>query len=316
MRLAAPHFASLINNGTISLNGIDIILCSPFLDVAAFKSLLPQERAQIPIYTYFHENQFAYPVQVHDERDLHFSLTNLTTALASDRIAFNSRYNFESFLEGCRDLLRMNKDMPCADFDLLIREKSRILYPAIDFDVIDSRVKNSKKNEIPVVVWNHRWEHDKNPELFFTTLMKLKTEGVDFQLVVLGQSFREQPEIFQTTRQVLDDRIIHFGYVDSREEYLDLLCRSDIVVSTALHEFYGISVIEAVRAGCFPLVPDRLSYMELFPTNFRYSDDEFEVRLIDCLENCKITQQEAKQMTDRFGWDMLHTYYCDWFDGR
>jgi len=314
MRLAAPHFASFITNGTISLTGVDAILCSPFLDVAVFKGLLPQEHVHIPIYTYFHENQFAYPVQVHDERDLHFSLTNLTTALASDKIAFNSRYNFDSFCKGCRDLLRMSKDMPCADFDDLIREKARILYPVIDLDEIDRRINPSKHNEIPVIVWNHRWEHDKNPELFFTTLMRLKEKAVAFQLIVLGQSFQEKPEIFQTARNVLDDRILHCGYVDSREEYLDMLCRSDFVVSTADHEFYGISIIEAVRAGCYPLVPDRLSYRELFPAGFRYVDEAFEERLVDCLKNRRITQQEAIQMTDRFGWDMLHADYCNWFD--
>ncbi len=73
-------------------------------------------------------------------------------------------------------------------------------------------------------------------------------------------------------RQTLADRIVHFGFVAEPELYRSLLARSDIVVSTAVHEFFGVAVIEAVAAGARPLVPDRLSYQELFPAQFRYQD--------------------------------------------
>ena len=32
---------------------------------------------------------------------------------------------------------------------------------------------NKQKNDCAVILWNHRWEYDKNPELFFTTLFDL-----------------------------------------------------------------------------------------------------------------------------------------------
>ena len=38
------------------------------------------------------------------------------------------------------------------------------------------------------------------------------------------------------------------------------LHESDFVVSTANHEFFGIGILEAIAAGCTPLLPDRLSY--------------------------------------------------------
>ncbi len=55
--------------------------------------------------------------------------------------------------------------------------------------------------------------------------------------------------------------------------------RKLIVVSTAWHEFFGISVIEAVRAGCRALLPRRLSYPELFPKEFLYDEGDFTSRL-------------------------------------
>lgn len=314
MRIAAPYFASLIANGSIVLSGVDFILCSPFLDVAAFKGLVPLQYKDVPIYTYFHENQFVYPVQINDDRDVHFSLTNLTTALASDKIAFNSHYNLQTFLTGCHDVLRICPDMHCDNFTESIREKAVILYPGIDFHDIDKRSKTRTHNDVAVILWNHRWEHDKNPELFFTTLVQLKAKGIDFRLIVMGKSFNQQPACFEMARHELADNIIHFGYIDSREEYIDMLCLSDIVVSTSLHEFYGISVIEAVRAGCCPLLPDRLSYTEMFPDEFRYGDSEFEDKLIAFVMNCRINLKHAHELTDPYGWDTLFPDYSLWLD--
>ena len=43
-----------------------------------------------------------------------------------------------------------------------------------------------------------------------------------------------------------------------------------MIVSTADHEFFGISVVEAISAGASPLLPERLSYPEIL----RLADDK------------------------------------------
>jgi glycosyltransferase involved in cell wall biosynthesis len=206
-------------------------------------------------------------MQVDDERDFHFALTNVTTALASDSVAFNSRYNLTSFLEGMQTLLKQGADLRLQDPHRQILEKGRVLPPGIDFSEIDG-IARAGRNQAPVILWNHRWEHDKDPERFFEALFDLDRSGVDFKLVVLGQSYQRRPPIFAAARERLAHRLLHFGYAHSRDDYVRWLKRSDLVVSTAKHEFFGIAVLEAVRAGSRPLLPARLSYPEIFPVEY------------------------------------------------
>jgi glycosyltransferase involved in cell wall biosynthesis len=315
MRLAAPFFAEQLNRAR-TLQQYDRILCSSFVDVAAFRSLLHEKYRQIPIHTYFHENQFAYPVQKEDERDFHFGLTNLTTFMASDKAAFNSRYNLESLVSGTETLLKICPDMKFYDLTNRLRNRAVILHPGIDFsDFPEPASPRRRYEDPPVIVWNHRWEHDKNPEYFFETLYELDKRNIDFRLIVMGQSFKRQPPVFAEAEEKLAHRIDQFGYVRSRKEYIKQLCRSDIVVSTATHEFYGISVIEAVRAGCMPLLPNRLSYPELFPAEYLYEEGELLARLKLFLENKnRLNSSEPIGLTGSFSWTVVKEKYLDWFE--
>ncbi|MEW6500811.1 MAG: DUF3524 domain-containing protein [Thermodesulfobacteriota bacterium] len=311
MRLAAPHFAGLLRERETAR--YDAIFCSSILDAAAFRGLLPPHLAALPLLVYFHENQFAYPVQVEAERDVHFSLTNLTTALCADRLAFNSRYNLESFLAGAGELLARMPDMVLPGWEEAIRAKAVVLSPGIDFGGIDAVPAAGSVSGAPVVLWNHRWEHDKDPEFFFRTLFGLAEQGVAFRCIVLGQSFRNQPPIFAEAEKRLAGRIIHFGYAASREEYCRLLRRADVVVSTARHEFFGMAVLEAVRAGCRPMVPDRLSYRELFPYEYRYQNEEFAACLRRSLAAGRLSTAEARELTEKFSWPSIMPGYLRWF---
>jgi glycosyltransferase involved in cell wall biosynthesis len=86
---------------------------------------------------------------------------------------------------------------------------------------------------------------------------------VDFRVSVIGESFREAPAVFDRARERWADRIDRWGYQQKRADYEAALREADVIVSTADHEFFGIGVVEAVAAGAYPLVPNRLAYPEV-----------------------------------------------------
>ena len=237
----------------------DLLFCSDMLDLAAFRGLAPASIHQLPAVVYFHENQLTYPVQVEKERDLHFGLTNLTTALAADEVWFNSGFHRDEFLGALPKLLKRMADYQPLEAVEWIRGKSQV-HP----QGIESAPARDDRRPGPLrILWAARWEFDKGPEAFFAALEAARAAGVVFRLNVVGERFRRVPEIFAMAERSFAGWIDRWGYQASREAYLEALAASDVVVSTAHHEFFGISVAEAVAAGCYPLLPERLAYPEL-----------------------------------------------------
>ena len=312
MQVAAPWMAQQIDELYRQGSRFDGILCSTFIDVAVLRSMLAGQGLHIPLAVYFHENQFAYPGQVQDPASHQFTNINWTTALVADTLFFNSRFNLESFLSGITFLLKKAVDVDLQSTLELIKKKSVVLYPGIDFSALDRAERKAGQPTQPVIVWNHRWEHDKDPETFFEAVFGLQQQGVDFKLVILGQHFRNQPEIFAQAQKKLADHILHFGYAESLDEYAALLQQGDVVVSTARHEFFGIAILEAVRSGCRPLVPDRLSYRELYPGEYRYSQAQFSDALKKVLKKQSSGQRENyKNLARRFSWPRVARLYED-----
>lgn len=237
----------------------DVLFCSDMLNLAEFVGLAGEVVRRLPKVVYFHENQLTYPVRVESERDYQYVMTNLTTALAADAVWFNSAFHRDEFLAALRTFLRRMPDNQPLDAVEEIACRSAVHPPGIEpFE------RRRRRAPGPLhILWAARWEHDKNPEGFFAAMKILKDKGVDFCLSVIGEQFREAPEVFSWAREYFAGQIVRWGWQETREAYRDALMDADVVVSTANHEFFGISVVEAIASGAYPLLPRRLAYPEI-----------------------------------------------------
>jgi glycosyltransferase involved in cell wall biosynthesis len=260
MRHAAVTFADEVHRRLAQGQRWDLVFCSDMLNLAEFLGLAPKEVRDLPRLAYFHENQLTYPVRVESERDYQFGLTNMTTALAADAVWFNSGFHRDSFLHALQVFLNRMPD--CQPFDAIdrIRARAQVFSPGV------SRVapRGPRKLGPLQILWAARWEHDKNPKEFFEALTLLKDRQVPFRISVLGEQFREVPEVFVRAREQFAAHIDRWGYQPDRRDYEAALRAADVFVSTATHEFFGLSAVEATLAGAYPLVPNRLAYPEVF----------------------------------------------------
>lgn len=271
----------------------DLILATDMLNLSSFLALTREKTANIPTAIYFHENQLTYPWSPIDRdikknRDHHYSFINYISAYIADKVFFNSAYHKDIFLKDLKPFLKMfpdNRDLKTID---AIKDKSEVLHLGVDLSALSRHKPPSSKNKTPLILWNHRWEHDKNPEDFINALIILKNKKINFEVAFLGECFNKVPEIFLKAKKQLKEKIVHFGYVENQTEYIDWLWKADIIPVTSHHDFFGVSVVQAVHCGCIPLLPDRLSYPELvpiskYPENFYSKKEDFTAKLEDMI---------------------------------
>lgn len=258
MRHAAVHFVERLKSRVAQGAAWDVIFCSDMLNLAEFIGLAPPCVQRLARVAYFHENQLTYPFRFKGERDFHFGFTNMTTALAATQVWFNSAFHRDSFLDALTAALKKMPDYRPLEAIDRIRAKSSIRPQGIP-----QLPRRGPRPPGPLrLLWAARWEHDKNPELFFDALDILESRGVEYRISVIGEQFRESPAIFALAREHFAARIDRWGFQKSREAYEAALLDSDVAVSTADHEFFGIGMVEAVAAGAYPAAPRRLAYPE------------------------------------------------------
>ena len=295
-----------LNESEVLNQAFSQIWATSMTDLATLRGLVPS-LAAVPTYLYFHENQFAYPLSDHQKLSVHKNslepkMVQLYSALAADRLLFNSAYNRDTFLAGVADLLQKMPDEVPRGVAERLGAKAQTLHVPLECDCYLPKLEGSESNvaieqDPPVlaaerpslnsrqsphlnpaiaqrpleIVWNHRWEYDKGPQQLLEILQMLPSE-LSLTVHIVGQKFRRSPKEFEYILALLQQNqwLGSWGYVESEAAYRQLLCRSDVVLSTALHDFQGLSVLEAVAAGCIPLVPLRLAYEELFEPHWCY----------------------------------------------
>ena len=312
-------------NKFIQLNkSYDLILVSDFLNLPVFKSICLKKIQNTKIVIYFHENQITYPWSPNDsdinlKRDLHYAFINYSSSLISDANLFNSYYHMNSYIKGLKKYLQIMPDLKNINTIDNIKNISSVLYLACDLDKLS--FINKIYDDKPVILWNHRWEYDKNPDLFFKTLYKIKQLKIKFKLIVLGENFKEYPKIFDEAKKILKNNIIHMGYCKSYEEYIHWLSKADILPVTSIQDFFGVSIVEAIYMEIIPILPVRLSYPELIniknnPEIFYNNNNELLLSLLAKLKDYKNLRKISTKYKDiiyRFNWSELINDYDDKF---
>jgi len=304
----------------------DLLLFTDMIDASTFLALVRRRFPQIPTALYMHENQLTYPLpstpgtgpmrRQKGERDLHYAFINYASMLAVDQVYFNSEFHRQELLGELPKFLGHFPEYNELTTVSKLEAMSKVLPAGIDCAALDSAYSEVDEHLPPLVIWNQRWEYDKNPVQFLKGLLLLKEAGYSFRLAMCGENYSQQPAEFDAARESLSERIVHWGYAD-QDLYARLLWKATITASTAYHEFFGISILEAMYCHTFAAIPNRLSYPELLAEELHadclYEDEEHLIKLlswaIDHPSAAQALGQRLSRSASRYDWRRIAPNY-------
>lgn len=136
------------------------------------------------------------------------------------------------------------------------------------------------EDKADVVLFPHRLATEKRPDLF------------DALEEFYNKTYPEDGLIFIKTKDVCN----------TKQSYYQWLKQSKFAVSFAEQETFGIAMQEAVNYNCIPIVPDKLSYKELYKNDFKFRTVEEAAYLIH------------KYYADPKFQPVANTEHIDWID--
>jgi len=155
-------------------------------------------------------------------------------------------YNEEGWfraLNGSFVSTNFHKEIILKKFKDIDAEKIYVVGFPMDWDAeINSLVEEKPLRKENLIVFPHRLDIEKAPEVF----------------------------------DILKQRIRKFKFVKTMEvtkgkkDYYELIANAKVAFSASHQETFGIGTVEAMMLGAIPLVPNRLSYIELYHPMFRY----------------------------------------------
>jgi len=275
----------------------DLIICSSMMDVSVYKSLCATVLSdRVPIVYYMHENQLTYPYSKNETRndeDFNYGFINYKSCLAADHIIFNSAYHRDNFFDALDNLLIRLPDYSLRKSIQGLRDKSSVISVGIDVHAINAILRRDEDTRehiatTPTLLWNSRWDSDKNPQLFLDLCEHLKDQGIEFNLILAGQKGNLSSSVYAQLKKNYSHQILADGFVTAYADYIKLLDRATILPVTSDHDFYGISVMEAILVGVCPILPENKVYEEFisptpFPELFYQGRHDFFEKVKSCL---------------------------------
>jgi glycosyltransferase involved in cell wall biosynthesis len=298
----------------------DVLIYSSMANAAVISGLLPLEWQSIPSAMYMHENQLLYTAYLKSDqrpkRSPELEIINILSCLAVDQIWFNSTFHRKSFLAAIPEFLSRFPDYTWVDKVDEIEQKALLLYVGIEAPEPNalSGSFSQATTHTPIILWNHRWDFDKDPAAFFNLLIRLSDRGLPFRLIATGEMTTYDPKFITDVRRRLSQHIVHWGYVEDKKTYYQYLHQADVLPVTSRQEFFGISVVEAIARGVFPLLPHRLAYPEHIPEAFHEAHlykgmKELEAKLAVYLQRPQSLPAEIEAHISRYYWSNIRSAY-------
>ncbi len=284
------------------------------LDLSAFLGLTRRVLGTVPTVLYLHENQLTYPRRAGEALDQGLAWANWRSLVAADQIWCNSAFHRDELVEALPKFLAAVPDHDHVGVLDEVRRRMVVEPVGVDSRRL-ARIERQSSGGPPLVLSNHRWHHDKDVGAVVRALLRLADEGLEFRAAIVGDDRGGEADVIDPLIDRLGSRVLHRGRLD-RDTYERVLSQTDVVVSAARNEFFGIAVAEAVAAGAWPVVPAGLAYPEVIAPQHHgvtlYGPGDLTDRLRSTIQNVGLGHDSIaglRESMDRFDWAVIAARY-------
>ena len=173
-------------------------------------------------------------------------------SIAADCVVLNSYHTLDMMFESFSEYLS-----PVQLEDLRLKSEVN-LFGLVD-DAFDIPVKSATAQSRRTVVYNHRFEHYKQPKKTAQVLRNLKKK-FDFDILAT-QSIGQPIKTFPVDKFV--------GDPDYRQ-YLKNIALPAVNTINSVHETFCIAMTDSIALGHLPVVPNAVTFPELLPEDYPY----------------------------------------------
>jgi alpha-1,2-mannosyltransferase len=175
-------------------------------------------------------------------------------------------------------LILANSKYTCEAIKKHIGTSPVLLYPPVSKTFyISPRNQGEREN---VVVTLSRIAPGKNLTQI-PQIAKITDKRIRFHIMGINESEHELHQILRLVKKYgVSDRVQVTTNI-SRKQLPDILKKSKVYLHLAKGEHFGVSIVEAMAAGCIPVVHDSGGPREFVPDNLRYKEYDEAARIIE-----------------------------------
>lgn len=193
-------------------------------------------------------------------------------------------------------------------------DKYRFIPNGIDYELFHSHDCIVKKS----ILIMGRLQKFKNVQFILEALNSVDMDG--WELNILGDGPYAEDILQKILESKWHDRIHYRGWIDNKsEEQLKFIYESSIYISASQFENCPMSVIEAIGAGCYPLVSDIPAHRQLLSDDRFFFDLENVESLSEKLQGVIKAYNENVDVdipdVSRYSWGNVIKEYLQVFDG-
>ncbi|MEQ8842426.1 MAG: DUF3524 domain-containing protein [Acidimicrobiales bacterium] len=309
MRGAATTLAPTLVDGATKDGPPDVVVVSDMIDLGDLRARTMTTHSRVPMVLYLHENQLTYPRRPDEPLDAGLAWITWRNLTLADEIWCNSAFHRDELLGALPAFLEAVPDHDHSHLLAGVAARMRVRHPGVDLPASRSR------HDPPLVLSNQRWHDDKDVESVVRAMIRLADDGVVFRAAVIGDHEGGHAEVIDPLLDRLGDRVVARGH-QTRARYEELVGESDVVVSAARTEFFGIAVVEAVGAGAVPVLPHDVAYPEVVPSAYHasvlYERGDLRRALaatLADLERHRVAVEGLAESMGRFSWEVVAPDY-------